>query len=266
MASDGRSFYYGFLMENNTSLDGDKKYTVCPTIEDKDIYKYVLDTRNFEISLFWQRSNYFLVLNSALAVGFFSLKSHKLMFLLAALGLLSSFLWYLVVLGSKYWQSRWEYQLQRVEELIAPDLGLFAADRSSLDEDVKNSLEFNKHRGIQKWLDGQILKKPSVSYSMTFLTFIFMIGWLAVACVALLPPINDLRENAKVTSQPASISNGSNTPSIVPISTTQQSPLPPTQTASPSININISVSDGVHRSQPMKKNINPNEASLKHCP
>lgn len=30
-----------------------------------------LDTRNFEISLYWQRSNYFLVLNTALAVGFF---------------------------------------------------------------------------------------------------------------------------------------------------------------------------------------------------
>jgi hypothetical protein len=62
-----------------------KNHNLCQSIEDKDIYKYVLDTRNFEISLFWQRSNYFLVLNSALAVGFFSLKSTKFMYLLAAL-------------------------------------------------------------------------------------------------------------------------------------------------------------------------------------
>ena len=42
-------------------------------IEDKDLYRVALDTRNLESTLFWQRCNYFLVLNSALALGFFNL-------------------------------------------------------------------------------------------------------------------------------------------------------------------------------------------------
>lgn len=33
------------------------KHTLSPNIEDKDLYKTALDTRNFEISMFWQRSN-----------------------------------------------------------------------------------------------------------------------------------------------------------------------------------------------------------------
>ena len=42
-----------------------------PSREER-LFKIALETRNFEILLYWQRSNYFLVLNTALAVGFFS--------------------------------------------------------------------------------------------------------------------------------------------------------------------------------------------------
>src|SRR5207248_3234570 len=41
-----------------------------------DAYKIALETRNLEINLFWQRSNYFLVLNTAIAVGFFA-RGHR---------------------------------------------------------------------------------------------------------------------------------------------------------------------------------------------
>ena len=73
--------------------DADNKHRLAPTIEDKDLYKNVLDTRNFEISFFWQRSNYFLVLNSALALGFFGLKTRSYEPWLAGFGLLVSLLW-----------------------------------------------------------------------------------------------------------------------------------------------------------------------------
>jgi len=99
-----------------------------PIMEDKDIYKHVLDTRNFEISLFWQRSNYFLILNSSLAVGFFNLKAKLYECCLAALGMLASILWFNVNLGSKFWQSRWEQSLHDIESKMAPNLNLFAAD------------------------------------------------------------------------------------------------------------------------------------------
>ncbi len=61
-----------------------------------------------EIGLFWQRSNYFLVLNTAIATGFFVLvdKSAPLAVLLGPLGCWVSVLWFAVNLGSKYWQTR----------------------------------------------------------------------------------------------------------------------------------------------------------------
>jgi hypothetical protein len=98
--------------------DADNKHRLAPTIEDKDIYKNVLDTRNFEISFFWQRSNYFLVLNSALALGFFSLKMRSYEYGLAVFGLLVSLLWCGVNLGSKFWQSVWENRLSKIEKKL----------------------------------------------------------------------------------------------------------------------------------------------------
>ncbi len=90
----------------------ESKNNIKPTLEKKDLYKVALDTRNFEISLFWQRSNYFLALNSALALGFFNLKEQGLYGLVMAIfGIIVSYLWVRVNLGSKFWQSRWERRL-----------------------------------------------------------------------------------------------------------------------------------------------------------
>src|SRR5947209_15698697 len=85
------------------------------SLEKKDLYKVALDTRNFEISLFWQRSNYFLVLNSALALGFFNLREQKYGLFMAIFGIIVSWLWFCVNLGSKFWQSRWEQKLSIIE-------------------------------------------------------------------------------------------------------------------------------------------------------
>jgi hypothetical protein len=114
-------------------------------IEDKDLYRFALDTRNLEITLFWQRCNYFLVLNSFLAVGFFNLKAPGYSLLLAMLGLLTSVLWFGVSLGSKFWQSRWEYRLSQFEKEVAPGLNFFSADRATVQGDVEKSLKFYEH-------------------------------------------------------------------------------------------------------------------------
>jgi hypothetical protein len=80
-----------------------------------EIYRTALETRNLEINLFWQRSNYFLVLNTALAVGFLNVKDGEYSLVLAIFGAIVSGLWFQVNLGSKYWQSRWEHRLSVVE-------------------------------------------------------------------------------------------------------------------------------------------------------
>jgi hypothetical protein len=152
----------------------ESKNSIVPTIENKDIYKIALDTRNFEISLFWQRSNYFLVLNSALALGFFNLKEQKYSLVMAIFGIIVSWLWFCINLGSKFWQSRWEQRLSFIENEIAPELKFFAADWDTIYHDVTQSLEGNWLRHLKRWF---VLKKPSVSNQMMWLSVCFMIGW-----------------------------------------------------------------------------------------
>lgn len=152
-----------------------------------NIYKVALDTRNFEINLFWQRSNYFLALNTALAVGFFNLNGNrKYSLTLAVLGTVVSILWYLANLGSKFWQSRWENRLKIVEEQIAPELNFFAADWQTIRNDVQESLKNGGHSGLQKLLYSQISKKPSVSYLMILLSLVFVAAWVLLIAMTLL--------------------------------------------------------------------------------
>jgi len=167
--------------DTNTTSNASKN-NLSPSVEDKEIYKMVFDTRNFEINLFWQRSNYFLVLNSALAIGFFNLKTQEYAFVLAIFGLFASFLWFRVTLGSKYWQTRWEQRLKIIEQRIAPDLDLFSANWSTINADVQASIQDNQPRGwLKSWLEDQVLRKHSVSYNMMLLSLLFLAGWVALA-------------------------------------------------------------------------------------
>ena len=81
---------------------------------DMERFKVVLETRNFEIALFWKRCNYFLALNTALAAGILASFMAKVVCRLGlclggcAAGVFVCFAWIQVGLGAKYWQSHWE--------------------------------------------------------------------------------------------------------------------------------------------------------------
>jgi len=155
------------------------------SMDKNELYKMAVSTRQFEIQMFWQRSNYFMILNTAIAVGFFSLKTESYAPFLAGLGIAVSMFWYLVNLGGKYWQSRWEEAAWRFESECAPEAKLFAATKNEVKQEVVSSLVKGEHKGFQKWLDKQILKKPSVSYQMTFLSFFFVLFWITVLIVCI---------------------------------------------------------------------------------
>jgi hypothetical protein len=121
-----------------------------------------------------------MVLNTAIAVGFFSQKNAAYAPVLAALGVIVSLLWFFVNLGGKYWQSRWEERAAILERTVAPEAKLFSADPELVRKDVEESLACGKHTGFQKWLDKQVLKKPSVSYQMMVLSFFFFCFWAAI--------------------------------------------------------------------------------------
>lgn len=143
-----------------------------------ELYKVVFQTRNLEISLFWQRSNYFLVLNTAVAAGFLSGKVafHPVTF--ALFGVVFSVLWVAVNLGSKFWQSRWEHRLRLMEEKLGPDVSLFSATDDVIVQDVRASLGRAAPWSLTGLYNRLILTKPSVTKMMTLLSISFVFFWL----------------------------------------------------------------------------------------
>ena len=150
-----------------------------------EAYKVAREARNLEIALFWQRSNYFLVLSTATAAGFFSLREHKYAVPLAIFGLIVGFLWISINLGSKFWQSRWEHRLRIVEEQVRPNMNLFSATWETVQEDVRQSFQFRRRGFIHRFYTRLVLLKPSVSLMMTILSALFVTLWIVVLGLAL---------------------------------------------------------------------------------
>src|SRR4051812_19960176 len=100
--------------ESRASESRDRERDDPKLARDLEAFQTAYQTRNFEIGLFWQRSNYFLVLNTAIAAGFF-VADRSFRPLLCVLGGVVSALWLAVNLGSKFWQERWEHRLSIAE-------------------------------------------------------------------------------------------------------------------------------------------------------
>lgn len=80
----------------------------------EDATKIALDTRKFEIELYWKRATYFWAFMIAIYSAYFLIATRQsnpeafLLSIIAILGVLFSFGWYLANRGSKYWQENWE--------------------------------------------------------------------------------------------------------------------------------------------------------------
>lgn len=144
-----------------------------------------LDNRAFEIQLFWQRSNYFMVLMTALGVGVFAIKDVKYAIIISIFATITSWLWYKTNLGSKFWQESWEVEVVNLSK--EQNIRAFKRPTSEVIEQVRQSFEEASSSGqrgvVQKWIDRQILEKPSVSYYMTLLSLISTALWGSVSVV-----------------------------------------------------------------------------------
>jgi hypothetical protein len=154
-------------------------------MNDEELFKLAVSTRQFEIQMFWQRSSYFMVLNTAIAIAFFSLKEGMRGAIVALLGVLACIVWCMINLGSKYWQIRWEEAAARFEKQCAPEAKLFSASSDEIQAVVKNHLDNGSHTRLKRWHNAQILRKPSVSSWMLILSFCFTIIWVLLFFVSL---------------------------------------------------------------------------------
>ncbi|TRX70719.1 hypothetical protein [Carboxylicivirga sp. M1479] len=91
----------------------------------KESLKTALDTRKFEIDLYWKRATYFWAFIAATFAAFFVLlnsdKIDNYRFITIAvsvIGLFFSVGWYFVNRGSKHWQENWEEHVSYLERSI----------------------------------------------------------------------------------------------------------------------------------------------------
>jgi len=96
-----------------------------------------LDTRKFEIELYWKRTAYFVLFIGAIFVGYYNVfsnsKSHWASLFIAALGFLLSLLWYMANRGSKYWQENWEAQIEELSTYLGtPIFGIIKSHKDSI--------------------------------------------------------------------------------------------------------------------------------------
>lgn len=144
--------------------------------------KIALDNRAFEIQLFWQRSNYFLVLMTALGIGTFTIKDVYLSPIIAAFAVLCSIFWFKVAVGSKFWQESWEVEVYE----LSKEYGVRSFEKSTDDviAQVSHSLGAS-HTGenkslLRRWVNRRTVKKHSVTYHMILLALCSTVVWVVV--------------------------------------------------------------------------------------
>lgn len=137
--------------EINSNDDYKKVFSGNGTSDTKTIeaFKFALDTRKFEIELYWKRTTYFWAFIAATFTGFglvswdryFLTDTEKLIqFFLACFGFLLSFAWFFANKGSKQWQENWEYHVDNLEnEVTGP-----------LYKTVLKRLPSTEHRQVKK--------------------------------------------------------------------------------------------------------------------
>lgn len=142
-----------------------------------------LDNRAFEIQLFWQRSNYFLVLMTALGIGAFTIANTFFAMVISIFATISSIFWYRTNLGSKFWQESWEVEVVALAKIY--NIDSFKRPTDEIVEQVRASLQNGWSPGgkgrFRKYIDRRTLQKFSVSYYMILLSITSAVVWSVIS-------------------------------------------------------------------------------------
>lgn len=83
-----------------------------------------LDTRKFEIDLFWKRSLFFWGFIASAFIAFAALykENSRYTIVIAGFGCICSLVWTLANRGSKFWQENWESKVSKLEDDLVGSL------------------------------------------------------------------------------------------------------------------------------------------------
>ena len=181
--------------EENSANDKQK-------FSNKDIFKIALKARDFEIKMFWQRCNYFLLLNTSVGVGAGTAAAldNALAFLgFCAIGMFVCFAWIKVGLGAKFWQSHWGKVVDKMQKKVGLSRNRnFFSDHENIYKRVEQGLKERREKEgmclsllrifpfFPCFYNKRVLAKPSVSGWMHKTACFFFWVWLVAAVYVLL--------------------------------------------------------------------------------
>lgn len=195
---------------NTTKEEKTKEETSNKDLINKAL-EIALDTRKFEIELYWKRTGYFVLFIGAVFVGYYKTlqtdefiigkyQKEWLLLLLSSLGFLLSLLWYMANRGSKFWQENWEAHIEELStEIGVPIFGIIKIHRdtklnfmghypfsvSRINQMVSFIITFVWVIMLLKEMGGSVLLencdfktcyKTAVGFAIIVLSF-FVIGW-----------------------------------------------------------------------------------------
>ena len=111
---------------NGRELD-EEEYKGDFSGKEEKALSYALDTRKFEIELYWKRATYFWTFIAAALAAYGVIQASKdidieqrrhLSVLISVLGFVFSFAWQAVNSGSKHWQENWENHVAMLEDKV----------------------------------------------------------------------------------------------------------------------------------------------------
>ena len=124
-----------------------------PSTNVEELLKNALDTRKFEIELYWKRATYFWAFIAAAFAGYFALvasdkippvEKNEALTVLECIGLVFSFGWFLANKGSKFWQENWEKHVDMLENHVYGPLYKTVLDNAEFSAfNIKDPFQFS---------------------------------------------------------------------------------------------------------------------------
>ncbi len=166
-------------------------------------YEFVMQRRDFEINQLVQRNNFFMIFQGVLLAGLAQASGSAALppivaFVICATGLGMSFFQLRMAAGAKFWQERWEQEVDNIEAKLFPnadqaELRFFHLIKKQPIDIVRDRLARPQERDkpFIKWI---VSKKPSPSGIPIWTGLFFMIAWLVLLTFTIRLPFLDLGE------------------------------------------------------------------------
>lgn len=163
----------------------------------KEAFRIAFDSMNREISLFWTRSSYFVLLSTAILAGLlFNLGKPIVAIPLTALGFWVSIVWFSVNIGSRFWVLRWEKKLRSTEkDLFGKGAKLYRITIQKQVEEVNKFLHSpdyqtgscyqEKSEHFRERVNNHIRKKPSVTWLVLKISYYSRFVWVFLFLMSL---------------------------------------------------------------------------------